>query len=273
MKKLVFWVLLFSTLLFLPACEATNKASSTTESNSVETGELPSTTKLNGEETTSNANTTCSANPLYGIIPDVPMEICGTVVSEVTKTTDDTIYTLNTNQTDSLRLEDDFINSDFLESGLGIVEYVSSVDGDTTWFRVGSSEAFKVRYLYIDTPETHNGEDPWGLAASRYTKSVLESAIANGGNIVVESANIGSVPKIDTYGRYLGFVWYQPAASAEYRLLNLEIVEMAYSKLTVASGKYFDYFRSGSLNAMGTGERVYNPFGDPEYDYEEGKFK
>ena len=120
-----------------------------------------------------------------------------------------------------------------------------------------------VRFLGIDTPESTAQVEPWGKAASAFTKSKLESAQS----IVLES-EIGVYGQMDsTGGRYLGWVWYQPAGTSVYRLLNLEIVEMAYSKdFTSPKSKYYDKFKAASVNAKATGLRVYGE-NDPDYDY------
>ena len=43
------------------------------------------------------------------------------------------------------------------------------VDGDTAWFNVDGKKT-KVRFLYIDTPESTNEIEPYGKEASEYTE-------------------------------------------------------------------------------------------------------
>lgn len=165
----------------------------------------------------------------------------------------------------------DWVGKSFINDGIGQVELLYISDGDTAWFRdIYTKDEFKVRFLGVDTPETHAGEDPWGMAASRYT----ENRLKNAHTIVVESElNVGltySKPTTDTYGRYLGFVWVDGV------LLNLELVEMAYTNSTIASTKcpdiYKEYFLEASINSMKTGRRFFGET-DPEYDYTKRKFK
>lgn len=49
------------------------------------------------------------------------------------------------------------------------------VDGDTAWFNI-NGEKTKVRFLYIDTPESTKEVEPYGVEASNYTKESLINA-------------------------------------------------------------------------------------------------
>lgn len=105
------------------------------------------------------------------------------------------------------------------------------VDGDTTHFNVPTSVipsgVLKARYLAINTPESTGQIEPWGKKASNYTKDALSNAIS----IIVESDNDGWNPD-STGDRYLVWVWYKTADMADYRCLNLEILQ---NGLAVAS--------------------------------------
>ncbi len=105
------------------------------------------------------------------------------------------------------------------------------VDGDTTHFNVSAdaigSTILKARYLGINTPESTGQIEPWGKKASEYTKSVLSSATS----IILESDSERWNPD-STGERYLVWVWYKTADSADYRCLNFEILQ---SGLAVAS--------------------------------------
>lgn len=50
------------------------------------------------------------------------------------------------------------------------------VDGDTAWFLV-DGKSTKVRFLYIDTPESTKEIEPYGKEASEYTKQQLTDAM------------------------------------------------------------------------------------------------
>ena len=99
----------------------------------------------------------------------------------------------------------------------------SHVDGDTSHFEVDrdfdASGVIKARYLAVDTPETTGQIEEWGKPASRFTKEKLSSAVS----IIVESdgANWG----YDSNGRYLLWVWYKSSEDADYRCLNIELLQ------------------------------------------------
>lgn len=171
-----------------------------------------------------------------------------------------TVLPLSKAYSPTLTLETDWSGKSFINDGIGEVSLDYVVDGDTAWFTdIVSGENIKVRFLGIDTPETKAGEDPWGLAASNYTKEKLEKAKT----IVLESE--GAIK--DTYGRYLGFVWVDGI------LLNLEIIEEAYSNSTLSKSKYSDIFLQASIASQITGRRFFGSEIDPDYDYEAKRFK
>ena len=106
------------------------------------------------------------------------------------------------------------------------VKVKSYIDGDTTHFEtldgtiIGELDYIKARYLCINTPESTGVIEPWGKKASNYTKEHLLNAT----EIVIESDT--STWNLDsTGGRYLLWVWYKTAEDAEYRNLNLEILQ------------------------------------------------
>ena len=74
------------------------------------------------------------------------------------------------------------------------------VDGDTAWFNV-DGESTKVRFLYIDTPESTKEIEPYGKEASDYTKTQL----TNAAKIELE-LNVDGDSK-DKYGRLLAWVF------------------------------------------------------------------
>lgn len=99
------------------------------------------------------------------------------------------------------------------------------VDGDTTHFNVTDKTNFpngvlKARYLAINTPESTGKIEAYGHKASRFTKEKLKNAVS----IVIEAD--GSSWEADSTGsRYLTWVWYKPSEGAEYRNLNVEILQ------------------------------------------------
>jgi len=152
----------------------------------------------------------------------------------------------------------DFEGKNFIADGIGEVTVAKYVDGDTTLFSAGGT-SFSVRYLGIDTPESTALFEPWGKAASTYTQSRLSTAQ----KIVLQSEG----DRMDGNGRYLAWVWYLPAGEDQFVLLNLELVELAYSKNKVSSGSaYTEILSQADLDASRTRRRVWGEI-DPHYDY------
>lgn len=160
---------------------------------------------------------------------------------------------------DEVKMDFEYEGKSFINDGIGEVELVYSIDGDTARFRdIITGEVFSLRFLGIDTPESTIDKDPWGKAASNYTKKKLESAKT----IVLEAEGA----RTENYGRYLGFVWVDGV------LLNLELVEQAYSNSTLNNSKYVEYFSLASSQAKKTGRRFFGET-DPNYDYNRKEFK
>lgn len=143
----------------------------------------------------------------------------------------------------------------------------SYVDGDTTFFWVSMSngrQKISVRYLGIDTPESTYKVEAWGIKAAQFTKSKLQQAKENGGKIVLQ-AEEGNLK--DGNDRYLCWVWYQPSAGEDFRLLNLEIIEEAYSDAkSYLDTKYEETFRLANARSQAFGDRIWGEK-DPAFDY------
>ena len=162
---------------------------------------------------------------------------------------------LHTNRTDQLTLDpSEYLNKSFLNDGIGEVELVQCIDGDTARFREGQ-EIFSVRFLGIDTPESTYRFDPWGNEASAYVCERLENA-----QIIVLEAD-PSTNRTDNTGRHLGFVWY------DGRLINLEVIEQAYSPAQgVLNLRYGALMMEAFIEAQNTRRRIYGEE-DPNFDY------
>lgn len=168
------------------------------------------------------------------------------------KETTDSVTELNTELTDGLRLDLSYEGKVFQTDRVGEVTLSSCIDGDTAKF-ISAGTEITVRFLDIDTPETKGELEPWGKAASDFTCEKL----TNAQTIVLE----GREQLKDTYGRYLAYVWY------DNRLLNLEIVELAYSQArSVSDYKYGQYFQQAETKARATGRRIYGEK-DPDFHY------
>ena len=163
------------------------------------------------------------------------------------------------NYDSSLQLEEsDFDGKEFISDGIGEVTVNRFIDGDTTEFKSGGV-SFSVRYLGIDTPESTALYEAWGKAAANYTRERLENAE----QIVLQAEG----ERQDGNERYLAWVWYVPDGEDTFILLNLELVELAYSKNKVSSGSiYSEVLLVADWNASLTKRRVWGEL-DPQYDY------
>lgn len=144
----------------------------------------------------------------------------------------------------------------------------SHIDGDTSHFIVpksfDSTGVVKARYLAIDTPESTGQIEEWGKAASRFTKEKLSSAVS----IVIESDDDSW--NFDGNGRYLVWVWYKPSEGAEYRNLNIELLQNGLGASSSASEGRYGSTAVAAIN-QATIEKLYmfSNEKDPEYPYGE----
>ena len=144
----------------------------------------------------------------------------------------------------------------------------SHIDGDTSHFEVSrsvdSSGVIKARYLAVDTPESTGQIEEWGRAASRFTKEKLSTAVS----IIVESDTASW--NYDGNGRYLVWVWYQPAEGADYRCLNIELLQEGLGASSKASDGRYGTTAVAAI-AQATTEKLYmfSQTKDPEFPYGE----
>lgn len=94
------------------------------------------------------------------------------------------------------------------------------VDGDTAWFNI-DGENTKVRFLYIDTPESTKQVEAYGKEASEYTKNEL----TNAKTIELELNNDGD--QTDKYDRLLAWVFVDGELLQE-KLARQGLVEKFY---------------------------------------------
>ena len=146
---------------------------------------------------------------------------------------------------------------DFIKDKVARLAPKSITDGDTAVFHLNEFEKsatedgytnslgrsytyLTVRFLGVDTPESTSSIDPWGKAASKYAKSLLETAEG----IIVDASDcanqIKSGERLDSNGsRWLALVWYCPDGGnpedlTQYRLYQLDLIEECYSRYTGA---------------------------------------
>ena len=141
------------------------------------------------------------------------------------------------------------------------------VDGDTTHFNVPSSVIdsglLKARYLAINTPESTGQIEPWGKKASNYTKETLMNATS----IILESDSDRWNPD-STGDRYLVWVWYKTADMADYRCLNLDILQNGLAVASkISDTSYADICNQILYQASSHKLHVHSKEKDPDFFY------
>ena len=170
-------------------------------------------------------------------------------------------YNYVTPQTDALKLTDDWEGKDFVKDGIGEVTVSQFVDGDTAHFKNKSGEKITCRFSGINTPESTYKVEPWGFAASSFTKNKLKNAY----KIVLQSEDMNE--RFDSTGdRYLTWVWLI-SEDGDSRLLNLELVEVALAKAKANDTIYAKNFNDAVYNVTLNRCRVYGYNNDPDFDY------
>lgn len=179
--------------------------------------------------------------------------------------------------------------------GVGFVDLRQVTDGDTANFMQAGFEdptthipiSIKTRFLGINTPESTAKMEPWGKKASRFTKTKLEEAQANADEVTASSGkkvyNIVLITDKDVHGekdssgnRWLAFVWYRKTVNDDWRNLNLELVEQAYSRNQLFKDSTIcDYrasFEAADAHNKKCGYRVYGEV-DPGFDYQNNVYE
>lgn len=143
------------------------------------------------------------------------------------------------------------------------------VDGDTTHFNVTEgvtdSGVLKARYLAVNTPEVTGKIEEYGKKAAAFTKEKLSSAVS----IIVESDN--AQWNLDSTGeRHLVWVWYKTEESAEYRCLNIELLQ---NGLCIANSTANNRYGSTAMAALNQARtlklNVHSGQKDPDFYYGE----
>ncbi len=139
------------------------------------------------------------------------------------------------------------------------------IDGDTVHFNVPTSEmksgVLKARFLAINTPESTGKIEPYGKAASDYTKAALKNAES----IIIES-DTAEWNADSTGNRYLVWVWYKTAEMEDYRNLNIEILQngLAIASNT-ANNIYGGVCQSALDQARALKLKVFSDEKDPDF--------
>lgn len=136
------------------------------------------------------------------------------------------------------------------------IKLVDCIDGDTAKFIIDGKEE-KVRFLGIDTPESTNYIEEYGVDASNYTCDMLKST----DNIYLEY-DINS-DKRDKYNRVLGWIFIDNNNLSELLLSN------GYAEVKYIYGdyKYIDDLCIAEYSAYKDKLGIWNI---SDYRYEEG---
>lgn len=170
-------------------------------------------------------------------------------------------YDYVTPETDKLKLTTEWQGKDFIKDGIGEVTVSQFVDGDTAHFKTATGEKITCRFSGVNTPESTYKVEPWGFAASSFTKGKLKSAH----KIVLQSEDMDE--RFDSTGeRYLTWVWLI-SENGDSRLLNLELVEVALGKAKANDTVYADNFTTAVYDVTVNRCRIYGYNNDPDYDY------
>lgn len=141
------------------------------------------------------------------------------------------------------------------------------VDGDTTHFSVPEDQfpggVLKGRYLAVNTPECTGKVEPFGQAASDFTREKLSSAVS----ILLESDT--AEWELDSTGqRTLIWVWYKPAAGEQYRNLNIELLQNGLAVgSSVARNRYGQTCAKALEQAKEAKRNLYSDQPDPNFYY------
>ena len=255
MKKSVFKALALSAAFVaagtaLAGCDNQEKPTTSKITTTETTTEVPTTTETTTEVPTTTETTT--------EVPTTTSETTTETTTEVPTTTLDPDLKYDA-ITQTCKLKKSFgASSEFLVDGIEEVTLVKATDGDTANFRCKySGTAVTARFYAIDTPESTGSVEPWGKAASKFTKEKLQNAAA----ILLEGSE--TPPTVDSYGsRYLCYVWYKETETSDWKNLNLELVENGYTiSKALPSDAYESYFtaaedfaKKGLLHIHGPGD-------------------
>lgn len=141
------------------------------------------------------------------------------------------------------------------------------VDGDTVHFKVPESVVetgvLKARFLAVNTPESTGKIEEYGKAASAFTKEKLSAAES----IIIES-DTAAWNLDSTGGRYLVWVWYRPAGAADYRNLNIELLQNGLAIAnSSANNRYGAVCMSAIAQAKSLKLLVHSGEKDPDFYY------
>ncbi len=154
--------------------------------------------------------------------------------------------------------EGDYGSMNLFTDGISEAILVDVLDGDTAVFKAGG-KTYKTRFLAIDTPEVDpdlRDVEPWGSAASAFTKDKLRNAR----QIVLELDPDSDT--FDKYDRLLAWIW------VDGELLNEMIVSAGLAEVAYLYGdyQYTGFLFSAQNAAKAEGIKIWGEL-DPNFAY------
>lgn len=144
-------------------------------------------------------------------------------------------------------------------------EVVRISDGDTIVVRLADGKEYRVRYIGIDTPETHHpdiGAEPFGYEASALNREYVKV----GDTVILEK----DITNTDQYGRLLRYIFTEDGVFVNAELLR---AGLAQARNYEPDSKYADYFFALQQEAKAEGRGMWaGPTPEPtvEAKYETG---
>ena len=177
----------------------------------------------------------------------------------------------------SCKLTLEYNNVDFYQRGVGEFDLWSTIDGDTAHFNpkvtTTSRNIVKARFYGVDTPESTGRVQPYGKAASNFTKEHLKAAAENGTIVLAGVSSAYAQPKTDGNGRHLCCIWInetQKNAPVDTLVnLNLWLVQEGFSGIGSLDEmpEYEEVFLAALKQAKKLKLNMYSGEPDPLYNY------
>ena len=137
------------------------------------------------------------------------------------------------------------------ENGRVAAQVVRVIDGDTIDVVIDGVQ-FRVRYIGVDTPETHHpsrGVEPFGFEATEANRALVE-----GKTVYLEK----DISETDRYGRLLRYVWL-----ADGRMVNEVLTAEGYAQVSTypPDVKYQEAFLTAQREARDQGRGLWSAQG------------
>ena len=169
----------------------------------------------------------------------------------------------------------DYKNKSFLKDGIGRVNLSTSIDGDTAHFSdPETKELYKCRFAGVDTPESTGKIQPYGKAASNFTKETLKKADKEGTIVISVPGDEYTKPSFDSTGsRYIATIWVnETTKNCDYKdlkCLNIMLVQEGYSEVKNAADlpRLEPVFRDAWTQAKELKLNMFSGEEDPLFNY------